>query len=523
MTEENLLQHKNFINNLKNGHKFSRLGKLFETEKNKYFFDTGTGKVFALDEYVFKILDCLWHKDDFDELFKLYISEKDLINSLNKIKDIVEQENILLNPIMKRMQCNNGKDDNTFDDIQLNHYSIEVTERCNLRCKYCIYHEEGAGFRDFGKKDISIDTLRKAIDLLKQSTSDEFVISFYGGEPLLRFDLIKWCIEYAKKTLTGKKLRFNMTTNATLITDEIADYLSSLENYFTTISLDGPKEINDKNRIFNDGSGAYDKTIEGLKRLLKAEKTKNNNSINERINFNIVLEDTSNENFNKIEKFFNDADFIPKGSSVTTSYVTQKSRKMEYLGVGTKEEKDFLDNLHIIDPFTEWNSDDLLNGINTLENNKLIPSDTITKGLVNIHKRMLINKPAKTHYMNGCCVPASRRLYVTVDGNFAVCERMGPSPFIGNVEKGLDYKAIKKHYIDDFEKQTMKYCNDCWATHMCTLCYTNCYDSNGLNILYRHEKCLYHRLTHERYLVLYHKLLETNPNLLKYLDNIVIG
>lgn len=134
---------------------------------------------------------------------------------MSTIKDTVEKENILQMPIIERMQCNNGGDNNDLD-VDLNHYSIEVTERCNLRCKYCIYHEDGVGFREFGKKDISQDTLKKAIDLLKNSKSNDFVISFYGGEPLLRFDLIKWCIDYAKETLKGKELRFNMTTNATL-------------------------------------------------------------------------------------------------------------------------------------------------------------------------------------------------------------------------------------------------------------------------------------------------------------------
>ncbi|MNW54143.1 hypothetical protein D3C74_317320 [compost metagenome] len=100
---------------------------------------------------------------------------------------------------------------------------------------------------------------------------------------------------------------------------------------------------------------------------------------------------------------------------------------------------------------------------------------------------------------------------------------MGTSPFIGTINEGLDYEEINKHYINDFMNEATKYCNDCWAVNICHLCYKQCYDRDGINISYRHEKCLEYRVITEQKLVLYHEILEKNPESLEYLNEIFYG
>ncbi|MDV9595016.1 radical SAM protein [Clostridioides difficile] len=478
---------ENLFLKLKNGLRFSRLGKPFTTTNNKYFFDTGTGKVFKLNDNVYSVLDCLYSTDKFEELFELDMSLDDLKSALTEIEEAVSTENILQNPPIMDMLLNNGnKNEKDITQTQVRHLTIEMTERCNLRCKYCIYHDDSCGFRTFGKKNITFDTIKKAIDMLSESTEEEVFVSFYGGEPLLEFDLIKKTIEYCDNKMSHKKVGYNMTTNATLITEEIANYLASLEEYFTTISLDGPKLIHNKNRVFRDGTGSFDNTIEGIKNLVKAEGEK----ANKRINFNVVLDDTSTETLEEIQDFFRTSEFIPEGSQVTASYIDIAPKDFKYLGVGTKEDRQYNDFIRgKRDPLTAWSVDKLKSKTATLNSTPLISRDFIDKGLARIHKRMFIDKPAQVHYMNGCCVPGGRRLYLTVNGDFAVCERLGPSPFLGNVDEGIDFKKIKKYYITDFVNEAKKYCNDCWAINTCSLCYTNCYDKEGLQIGHRHLQC----------------------------------
>lgn len=102
---------------------------------------------------------------------------------------------------------------------------LQVTQNCNLRCSYCAY--SGAYYnRTHSQKRMSFEMAKKAIDFLFSHSSerDQLVIGFYGGEPLLEFDLITQIVEYSESIGWGKKLRYVVTTNATLLTDKVLDF-----------------------------------------------------------------------------------------------------------------------------------------------------------------------------------------------------------------------------------------------------------------------------------------------------------
>lgn len=96
---------------------------------------------------------------------------------------------------------------------------------------------------------------------------DEVAISFYGGEPLLNFPLIKSCAEYAHQKLKNKEVYFSITTNATLLTPKIANFLFSEKKFSIVVSIDGPKEIHDEFRRDIKGDGSFDRSLKGLKNL----------------------------------------------------------------------------------------------------------------------------------------------------------------------------------------------------------------------------------------------------------------
>lgn len=121
---------------------------------------------------------------------------------------------------------------------------------------------------------MSLDTAKKSIDFLSNHSIDakEIGIGFYGGEPLIEFELIKEIVAYAKEVFTGKPILFSMTTNGSLLNEEIIKFLK--ENGFNLmISLDGPKEVNDQNRIFPDGSGTFDVVMNNIKLIAKLYPT----------------------------------------------------------------------------------------------------------------------------------------------------------------------------------------------------------------------------------------------------------
>ena len=94
---------------------------------------------------------------------------------------------------------------------------------------------------------------------------DEFYITFYGGEPLLNFNLLKQCIEYVKSLNLSNTIMYSMTTNLTLMTKEIADYLAGVPNFTVVCSIDGNKELHDEHRKGPDGCGSFERAMEGLK------------------------------------------------------------------------------------------------------------------------------------------------------------------------------------------------------------------------------------------------------------------
>ena len=131
---------------------------------------------------------------------------------------------------------------------------LQVTQQCNLRCRYCVYSGHYKGRTHSGRR-MSWNIAKQAIDLVVGHSRDcsEFEFGFYGGEPLLAFDLIKQCVEYIHRRFPGKSVTYYLTTNATLLTCEMMDFFCKNE-FMLTISLDGPEYIHDKYRVYADVS-----------------------------------------------------------------------------------------------------------------------------------------------------------------------------------------------------------------------------------------------------------------------------
>lgn len=131
-----------------------------------------------------------------------------------------------------------------------------ISQECNLRCKYC-YGKDGE-YSNKGKMDFSI--AKKAINyFVDQAPSDKLSICFFCGEPLVNFSLMKEVVAYVREIekRTDKKFTFSMTTNATLINEEIRAFIKE-NNISITVSIDGDRDMNDANRFYANKHGIYD-------------------------------------------------------------------------------------------------------------------------------------------------------------------------------------------------------------------------------------------------------------------------
>lgn len=141
-----------------------------------------------------------------------------------------------------------------------------VTNNCNLRCKYCFIENNACNCESNTMTDEIATVAVDKIDKFCQANDiDKFEIIFYGGEPLVAYELIQNVVKYCKKKKT--KFTFTAITNATLLTDDKVSFFKK-NDVKLGISIDGPKYINDKNRVFASNEGSvYDTIIEKVKML----------------------------------------------------------------------------------------------------------------------------------------------------------------------------------------------------------------------------------------------------------------
>ena len=151
---------------------------------------------------------------------------------------------------------------------------LHICHDCNLRCKYC-FADEGAykSKREF----MSLETAKKAIDFLIEHSGNRKVLEtdFFGGEPLMNFDVVKQTVLYAKAEAAkrGKKFLFTLTTNGVLLKDDVAAFLNEeMEN--VVLSLDGRPDVHDAVRKTANGKGSYEYVIENIKNFVRVRGDK---------------------------------------------------------------------------------------------------------------------------------------------------------------------------------------------------------------------------------------------------------
>ena len=149
---------------------------------------------------------------------------------------------------------------------------MNVTNQCNLSCAYCYeYGEDKIVETENGKqpKWMSEETARASVDFLLRESGPSALITFFGGETLLNFKVVQFAVGYAEARAAelGKRLDFSLTTNATLLKPEVIDFLIA-HDFGVTISIDGPEEMQNKFRVFQNGRGSYDLVVPNIKAFL---------------------------------------------------------------------------------------------------------------------------------------------------------------------------------------------------------------------------------------------------------------
>jgi uncharacterized protein len=503
------------IVDLVNTSEIFRMGKIFTTEKNNYFYDTGTGKVIELEDEVYYIFYHWYTGKNIDiESFVSTLGIKE--NELIALLELCLEENLLR--AIKPQQLYTP---NHFDNLEylldncLEQLILEVTGKCNLRCRYCIYNDTYVHNREFNKEDMTLETAKKAVDYFFAHGKDKISITFYGGEPLVRYELLTQVIEYCNEInmAYNKKLSFGFTTNMTLMTEAMAEYFAGVPNLNIMGSLDGPIDIQDEYRKKINGTGSFNETFNGLKNLCAAYKKYNRKGLS----LNVVFAPPyTYGKLDEINSFFKELDFLPDDTNINISYPTSGSVDNRHwinrLKSNPKYHRATVDQ---IDPLGNWQRNKVIEGA-PIENKRSIETSGMGLSLLRINDRYINDTPTDQYPLNGCCVPGSRRLYVNTSGSFLPCERIGTCPDIGNVASGISYNKVKKFYVDEYCEKSIVRCANCWAIRLCSMCYAGRYNEKGFE---DSTDCDGTRREIEKNLVLYHFLLESHADKLDYLKD----
>lgn len=228
---------------------------VFQVKGHWYLFDTGSSSLHECDEKGALLMrEKLGEKVDVS-----HITEKERAEYDEDFAEL-EREGLLFKEEEKTAPVKSK---------EVKALCLHICHDCNLRCRYC-FADEGAyhSRREF----MSLETAKKAIDFLIENSGNRRILEtdFFGGEPLLNFDVVKETVYYAKEQAAkrGKKFLFTLTTNGLLLKDDIADFLNrEMEN--VVLSLDGRKEVHDAVRKTANGKGSFDLVIENLKNFVK--------------------------------------------------------------------------------------------------------------------------------------------------------------------------------------------------------------------------------------------------------------
>ena len=237
--------------------------------------DSNSGCIHAVDEVAYDMIamyESTPHDEIREHIHKKHpdISDSDIDEVFDDIKELKDSRQLFTDDIFAGSAPLFKKRQSVVKAI-----CLHVAHACNMKCGYCFagdgeYHGERA--------IMSYETGRKALDWLIANSGDRrnLEVDFFGGEPLLNWEVCKQLVEYgrSREKETGKNFRFTLTTNGILLDDEVIEFCGR-EMSNVVISLDGRPEVNDNMRLTHDDNGTYDRILPMFKKLAEARNQEN--------------------------------------------------------------------------------------------------------------------------------------------------------------------------------------------------------------------------------------------------------
>ena len=231
--------------------------------------DVNSGAVHIIDKMIYDILG-FYDGNNPEETkahFKGKYADSDVEEVLAELKEL-QEAGLLFSPDF-------SVPDTFAEEPILKSLCLHVAHDCNLRCGYC-FADTGdfGGHRALMSKEVAQKAIEFAIKGSKKRHNLE--LDLFGGEPLMNMPVVKFIVDYVRKREkeTGKNIKLTLTTNGTLLTDEIVTYLND-NRVMLVLSLDGSKKTHDHMRPYPGHLGSFDKAVEGFKKVIESRRGRN--------------------------------------------------------------------------------------------------------------------------------------------------------------------------------------------------------------------------------------------------------
>ncbi len=435
----------------------------FKTSEQCYFYDVNTDKILKIPEPVYDFLSNQ-NNSQADEATRSFIQDLKENGFLRTDRvEVSEHPATFLLPYYLKNK--------------MHQLILQVTQCCNLRCSYCTYSGSYKN-RLHSNSIMTIETAEQAIDFFMKRTKDimNVSVSFYGGEPMLNLALIKHCVDYIKKRYYGKSIDFGMTTNGTLLDVNSITFLAN-NRFDLIISLDGPKEIHDKNRRFaKNGEGSFSVIMDNIGIM----KSLYPSYYQEYVRFNAVSD--AKQILSCFNEFISDEEVLDE-KKFMLNYVTDHytERKIDI------DDDFFIDREYEVFKFFLSKM-----GEYPKEKTSYLLNSQFARMYIHCFKDIDIEQeciPRKFHH-GGPCIPGVTRLFVDTSGRLFPCERvseLSETVMLGDVNKGIS--LIKATEVLNIESTTHSKCKNCWVYRQCSICVARADDMQNVSAVETNKMC----------------------------------
>ena len=429
---------------------------LFKFKNQNIVMDVNSGAIHLVSDivydilYFFEDLDLqMWeeNKSRMTEALSAKYNEGDILDAVREIDELIEEDMLFADDSHVTTEMLENR------DAVIKAMCLHVAHDCNMRCGYC-FADDGAFLGERGL--LTADMGKKAIDFLleKSGSRHNLEIDFFGGEPLINFDVVMELVAYGREREQefDKNIRFTITTNGMLLDEKKEDFINrNMDNVI--LSIDGRKEVNDRMRKTAGGQGTYDHIVENYQRFTK-----------HRDGQYFVRGTFTGYNLDFVEDVKHLADLGFENVSVEP-VVTDEN--MEY-AINEDHIPAILDEYDkLADVYLDYAKND--------------------KQFAFFHFNMDLEQgPCVIKRVSGCGA-GTEYVAVSPEGDIYPCHQfVGEKEFkLGN----LDDPQFTNHLYDKFNKTHIynkPECMNCWAKFYCSGgCHANAYHANGdLNIPY---------------------------------------